>query len=106
MERLVEFLKRSEARSPPCAWLISWSSEEILRQARESTERYAGRMARPLEGVPFAVKDVADALPYPTTAGTSFMAGRCAPSFRYSTNTVETVLACFPLLAILPSVHH
>ena len=81
MERLIEFLKRSETRSPPCAWLISWSPEEVLRQARESTERYASRMARPLEGVPFAVKDVADALPYPTTAGTSFMAGRCATSF-------------------------
>jgi len=48
-----------------------------MRQARCCSERYAKGTARPLEGVPFAVKDVADALPYPTTAGTSFMADKC-----------------------------
>lgn len=33
----------------------------------------AGAPRSILEGVPYAVKDVADALPYPTTAGTSFL---------------------------------
>ena len=74
---MIAFIKQSEARATPCAWLISWSEEDILRQARDSSERYASGTARPLEGVPFTVKDVADALPYPTTAGTSFMADKC-----------------------------
>lgn len=33
----------------------------------------SGRVRSPLEGVPFAVKDVIDATPYPTTLGTSYM---------------------------------
>ncbi len=84
MERLVSFLKLSEAQTPPCAWLISWSEDDILRQAKQSTERYASGTARLLEGVPFAVKDVADALPYKTTAGTSFMASRQASMIIFS----------------------
>ena len=44
MERVVSFLKASDARRPaPCAWLVSWSEEDILRQARESSERCVGR---------------------------------------------------------------
>ncbi|GAX84285.1 hypothetical protein CEUSTIGMA_g11707.t1 [Chlamydomonas eustigma] len=77
LSRLVSFIKTSEAQQPhPCSWLVSWSEEDIMRQADESSKRYKEGTARPLDGVPFAVKDVADALPYETTAGTSFMAER------------------------------
>lgn len=74
MERIVAFIKASEAKKPwPCKWLAAWSEEDILRQAKESTQRYQQGTARLLEGVPFVVKDAVDALPYPTTAGTSFL---------------------------------
>ncbi|EFJ49246.1 hypothetical protein VOLCADRAFT_89962 [Volvox carteri f. nagariensis] len=42
----------------------------VLRRLRE------GRPRSLLEGVPFAVKDVADALPYSTAAGTTFVAAQ------------------------------
>lgn len=56
-------------------FLISWDPEHIREQAAASTARYAaGVPLSPLDGVPFAVKDGGDAAPYPTTAGTAFMA--------------------------------
>ena len=46
----------------------------LRRDAAESTERYRTRRTRgPLDGVPVAVKDEVDMLPYPTTVGTSFL---------------------------------
>lgn len=43
--------------------------------AAASAARWAaGAPLSPLDGVPFAVKDCVDALPYPTTSGTAFMA--------------------------------
>lgn len=61
--------------SQPCHWLTAWDKTDIRRQAEESSLRWASGAQRGiLDGVPFVVKDVADALPYPTTAGTSFIA--------------------------------
>ena len=59
-------------------FFIALNPEHIRQQAAASTDRYAaGRPLSPLDGVPFAVKDCVDALPYPTTAGTAFMAAWC-----------------------------
>ena len=45
------------------------------RLSAASTSRWAaGKPLSVLDGVPFAVKDAIDALPYPTTAGTAYMA--------------------------------
>lgn len=47
------------------------------RQAKESTERYkAGQHLSILDGIPMAVKDAMDALPYTSTAGTAYVAER------------------------------
>jgi len=44
----------------------------------EAEHRYkAGKPLSALDGVPFAVKDLMDALPCPTGSGTAFMASRC-----------------------------
>jgi hypothetical protein len=56
---------------------------QVLLQAHEATERFRqGRPLSLLDGVPFAVKDLVDALPYPTAGGTAFLGGRCAGAGR------------------------
>ncbi len=48
--------------------------DDLLTQARASAERFrAGRPLGLLDGVPVAVKDEVDQVPYGTTVGTSFM---------------------------------
>jgi Asp-tRNA(Asn)/Glu-tRNA(Gln) amidotransferase A subunit family amidase len=50
---------------------IAQDRDDVMRQARESTERRrAGQPRSVLEGVPIAVKDEVDQVPYPTTVGT------------------------------------
>lgn len=57
--------------------MAAWSEQHILQQAEASTERFQqGSPLSLLDGVPFAVKDLLDALPYPTAGGTAFMADR------------------------------
>eukprot|EP00198_Chlamydomonas_reinhardtii_P010447 XP_001699784.1 predicted protein [Chlamydomonas reinhardtii] len=63
------------AGAPHVGWFApgGWRPEQIRKEAEESTHRLReGRARSLLEGVPFAVKDAADALPYPTTCGTTF----------------------------------
>ncbi|EEF27222.1 glutamyl-tRNA(gln) amidotransferase subunit A, putative, partial [Ricinus communis] len=56
------------------AFFISYNVEDILRQARESTQRYQkGEPISVLDGVPVAIKDEIDCTPYPTTGGTKWL---------------------------------
>jgi Asp-tRNA(Asn)/Glu-tRNA(Gln) amidotransferase A subunit family amidase len=73
-ERFLQALSASEASSPPLRAFIHWDREDLLAQARASTERYkAGKPLGILDGVPVAVKDEVDQAPYPSHAGTSFI---------------------------------
>ncbi|TVQ24657.1 MAG: amidase [Spirochaetaceae bacterium] len=65
----------AEAREPKSInAFIAVDRERLLRDAAEATERYRSRRTLgPLDGVPVAVKDEVDMLPYPTTVGTSFL---------------------------------
>ncbi len=64
----------SENASPPLRAIIAQDATEVLSQARASADRWkAGRPIGPLDGVPVAIKDELDLLPYPTTVGTSFL---------------------------------
>lgn len=75
-ERVIDFITRVEALPSQCKWLLAWSPDDIRRQAAASTKRWqAGTPLSALDGTPFSVKDFVDALPYPTTAGTTFIAG-------------------------------
>ncbi|CAM8951905.1 unnamed protein product [Rhodiola kirilowii] len=57
-----------------CSFFINCNFEDILRQATESTLRYKqGEQISVLDGVPIAVKDEIDCLPYPTTGGTKWL---------------------------------
>jgi Asp-tRNA(Asn)/Glu-tRNA(Gln) amidotransferase A subunit family amidase len=53
---------------------VAFNREDVLRQAEAATKRIkAGKALSLLDGVPVAVKDEVDMVPYPTTAGTSFL---------------------------------
>lgn len=73
-ERFISFIL--ESSSPPLrmAFFINYHAEDILRQATESTLRYErGVPISALDGVPIAIKDEIDCLPYPTTGGTKWL---------------------------------
>ena len=73
-QRVLESIGSSEAARPPLRAFIAVDREDVLRQARESTERIKnGRPLSVFDGVPVAVKDELDMTPYPTTLGTSFL---------------------------------
>ncbi|KAL2648263.1 hypothetical protein AAZV13_05G165400 [Glycine max] len=71
----------NESSKPPLrmGFFIHYSADDILRQANESTLRYkkvhvfAGEPISVLDGVPVAIKDEMDCLPYPTTGGTKWL---------------------------------
>lgn len=65
---IIRFLKSRKTH-----WFISVLEEDILAQAHESTVRYSkGEPLSILDGVPFSLKDTADAKPYRTTCGTAY----------------------------------
>ncbi len=73
-ERLLVLSHQLDRQDPPMRLFIAQDAEDVLAQAREATERYRrGAPRGPLDGVPVAVKDEVDMLPYPTTAGTRFL---------------------------------
>jgi len=73
-DKVLAAIVASDADTPPLRAIINIKSEEVLRLARASAQRYAaGRPLGPLDGVPVAVKDEVDMTPYPTTVGTAFL---------------------------------
>lgn len=70
-ERLADAIAQSDQSDPPLRVFITFRREDLVRQAEQSTRRYAeGRPLSVLDGVPVAVKDEVDMLGYPTTVGT------------------------------------
>jgi Asp-tRNA(Asn)/Glu-tRNA(Gln) amidotransferase A subunit family amidase len=73
-ERVLAAIEASETGPAPLRTFIAIQREDVLSQARASAQRYAsGKPLGPLDGVPVAVKDEVDMLPYPTTVGTRFL---------------------------------
>lgn len=73
-QRVVECTRKADRLTPPMRVFIAQNERDILKQAKESAERYAqGEPLGPLDGVPIAVKDEVDQRPYPTTVGTTFL---------------------------------
>ncbi|GIW71240.1 MAG: amidase [Planctomycetota bacterium] len=67
---------------------IACDPEDVRAQARAATERWrAGTPRGPLDGVPVAIKDEVDLVPYPTTAGTRFFGRR--PAARDATSVAR-----------------
>ncbi|HEY9898316.1 MAG TPA: amidase [Pantanalinema sp.] len=73
-ERLLNQSRELDRLDPPMRLLIAQDADDLLSQARASTERYRiGSPLGALDGVPVAIKDEVDQVPYPTTAGTRFL---------------------------------
>ncbi|MBK7452187.1 MAG: amidase [Anaerolineales bacterium] len=72
--KLLDAIEASNSSTPPLRAMIAVDRADVMKQAREATERIkAGRPLSIFDGVPVAVKDEVDMMPYPTTVGTSFL---------------------------------
>jgi Asp-tRNA(Asn)/Glu-tRNA(Gln) amidotransferase A subunit family amidase len=95
-ERLNAAIEQSEQQAPPLRALIAHDPAELLRQAREAKARFAaGRPLGPLDGVPVAVKDEIDLVPYPTTLGTRFLGQQPAASDAHAVGRLRAGGALF-----------
>ena len=73
-KKVLDSIKAGDAGDRPLKAFIAVNHEDVMRQARESTERIkAGRPLGIFDGVPVAIKDELDMTPYPTTVGTAFL---------------------------------
>ncbi len=72
--RVLAAIKDSDAQTPPLRAFIAVKDEDVLAQARASAQRHKeGKPLSIFDGVPVAIKDEVDMVPYPTTVGTSFL---------------------------------
>ena len=73
-KKVLDAIEASDKSDTPLRAFIAVNRDEVMRQARESTERFkAGKPLSIFDGVPVAIKDEMDVTPYPTTVGTSFL---------------------------------
>jgi len=73
-QKVLEAIESSEITDLPLRAFIAINREDVLKQAKEATERIKNDQALSMfDGVPVAVKDELDMKPYPTTVGTSFL---------------------------------
>jgi len=73
-KKVLDAIEASNSSTPPLRAVIFVEREDVMKQAREATQRIkAGKPLSIFDGVPVAVKDEIDMLPYPTTVGTSFL---------------------------------
>jgi Asp-tRNA(Asn)/Glu-tRNA(Gln) amidotransferase A subunit family amidase len=72
--RLLDHIDASDSGVEPLRAITASYTDELLHQAQESAKRLRdGKPRSLLEGVPVAVKEELDVLPYPTTVGTAFL---------------------------------
>jgi Asp-tRNA(Asn)/Glu-tRNA(Gln) amidotransferase A subunit family amidase len=75
--RVLDAILAGDERDPPLRSMVAVQADDVLAQAKAATERFRqGRPLGPLDGVPVAVKDEFDQVPYPTTVGTRFLRER------------------------------
>jgi len=73
-ERAAEEMRKLDDRDPAMNLMVVSDVDDLQRQALASAARYArGKPLGPLDGVPVAIKDELDQVPYPTRVGTSFL---------------------------------
>jgi Asp-tRNA(Asn)/Glu-tRNA(Gln) amidotransferase A subunit family amidase len=73
-ERVLAAIEKSDEGARPLRAFIALNREDVLAQARSATARIqAGEALSVLDGVPVAIKDEVDMMPYPTTVGTKFL---------------------------------
>src|SRR6056297_583674 len=102
-ERFLKALETEAREAKSIRGFIAVNEAELRRLAAASTERYrARRPLGPLDGVPIAIKDEVDMVPYPTTVGTTFLGA--APATTDAT-TVARLRAAGALLLGKANMH-
>jgi Asp-tRNA(Asn)/Glu-tRNA(Gln) amidotransferase A subunit family amidase len=77
--RALDAMKESEGRDPAMRIFIAADKDAVMEGAKAATRRIKEGASRGVfDGVPLAVKDELDMVPYPTTSGTKFMGRRAA----------------------------
>ena len=72
--RLLDAVGRLDAGDPPMRIVIACDEADVMAQAEASAARFAaGQPLGVFDGVPVAIKDELDQVPYPTTVGTRFL---------------------------------
>jgi Asp-tRNA(Asn)/Glu-tRNA(Gln) amidotransferase A subunit family amidase len=73
-EKVLAAIEASEHEGTPLRTFIAIYRDDVIAQAKASAERYKNHKTLGLlDGVPVAIKDEIDMLPYPTTVGTRFL---------------------------------
>jgi len=73
-ERVLSAIDASDEGETPLRAFIAINREDVLSQAERAAERIrSGKSKSLLDGVPVAVKDELNLVPYPTTVGTRFL---------------------------------
>lgn len=73
-EKVLQAIDACQRNDPKMNIFIAWNREDLLAQAQASSQRYRkGESLGPLDGVPVAIKDEVDMVPFPTTVGTRFL---------------------------------
>jgi len=73
-KRVLAAITAGDAADPPLRAMIAVDENDIMRQAEASAERIRnGQTLSVFDGVPVAIKDELDMVPYPTTVGTAFL---------------------------------
>lgn len=73
-ERVIEIIKDMEKQTPNLKAIVQHSKEEVLKMAAASTKRYAeGKPLSFMDGIPVAVKESYDVVPYRNRSGTTFL---------------------------------
>lgn len=73
-ERVLDAIAASDRGNHPLRAIIALEREDVLKQAKAATERIQdGRPLSVLDGVPVAIKDEVDMVPYPTKVGTKVL---------------------------------
>jgi Asp-tRNA(Asn)/Glu-tRNA(Gln) amidotransferase A subunit family amidase len=75
--RVLDAIADSDAHDPALRLFIACRADAVMEQALASTQRWrTGKPLGPFDGVPVAVKDEFDQLPYGTTLGSAFLGSR------------------------------
>ena len=102
-ERFLGALEAEAREKKSIRAFIAVDPAELRRLAAASTERHRSRSTLgPLDGVPVAVKDEVDMIPYPTTVGTTFLGASPATT---DATTVARLRAAGALLLGKAAMH-
>jgi Asp-tRNA(Asn)/Glu-tRNA(Gln) amidotransferase A subunit family amidase len=78
-EQVIKAIEKSDQTSPSMHAFSASYAADVRKQAEASTERLKkGQPLSFLDGVPVAIKDEVDLVPYPTTVGTKFLGAKPA----------------------------